>query len=183
MEGLFNLLLESPLLLFFIIAAILSFIQGRGRSEEEEKKGPRRPQQQRDQSSPESAPSRRENEVDWKDIFRQEERPTQPQPTVTRGGEENKREAERRVSSLPRDAEKELSRSNRELHERYERIQSRKKRASEQTDKIENSPIFEGDLTRGKEKVRLDFSNVSREEAIKGVIWAEILGKPKARRK
>ncbi|SER70559.1 hypothetical protein [Salipaludibacillus aurantiacus] len=180
MEGLFNLLLESPLLLFFIIAAILSFIQGRGRGAEEENKGPRRPQQQRDQSPPE--PARRENEVDWKDIFRQEERPTQPQPTVTRGGE-NQREAERRVSSLPRDAEQELSKSNRELHERYEKIQSRKKRASEQAGKIDNSPIFEGDLTRRKEKVRLDFSNVSREEAVKGVIWSEILGKPKARRK
>ena len=178
MEGLFNLISESPLLLFFIIAAIISFVRGRGGKPQEKESGGQpksqgRPTQQRQQTEQRGSS---EQEVDWKDLFRQEQRPTEPQPSAS-----NQSRSESTVLSIPRDAEKELIRSNEELQERYEWVETQKKRAKEKGHIIENSPITRNDLT--KEKVHLDFSHVSKNEAIKGVIWAEILGKPKARRK
>ncbi|PYZ94248.1 hypothetical protein CR194_01540 [Salipaludibacillus keqinensis] len=190
MEGLFNLLIESPLLIFFIIAAILSFVRSRGGDDQEKQSGKPsnqgRPSQQRQPQQRSRTDQDREQEVDWRDIFRQEERPTQPQPTVyrTERSEEAREKAEAAVESLPRDAEKELNKSNRELHERYERIQERKKQAMDLSGEIAGSPIAQKDLTmQRKPKIRLDFSNISRDEAVKGVIWSEILGKPKSRRK
>jgi preprotein translocase subunit YajC len=46
MTGFINLLLESPLLLFLILAAIFSFIQSRNSSKQEESRERPRPQQQ-----------------------------------------------------------------------------------------------------------------------------------------
>jgi len=173
MEGLFNLISESPLLLFFIIAAIVSFLRGKGGKQEEKESGQ---PSQRGSSQPKQQTGQREREVDWKDIFQQETRPTQPQPSASRQSR-----SESTVPSLAKDVEKELSRSSNELQERYEQVERQQKRAIEKGHIIEDSPITRNDLT--KNKVHLDFSHVSKNEAIKGVIWSEILGKPKARRK
>ncbi|MCR6110385.1 hypothetical protein HXA35_08585 [Bacillus sp. A301a_S52] len=184
MEGLFNLLLESPIFLFIIIAAIMSFLRGNKQDEKQTRR--QRPQGQQQRRTP--SQSEEEQEVDWRDIFRQEERPTEPQSTESwsnRERSENKSYSEPTVSSLPQEAENELSKTNRELHERYERIKKRQEQAAKQVGEIGDSPIMQGDLTRSaaKPKVQLNFSHISREEAIKGIVWSEILAKPKARRR
>ncbi|WP_416149316.1 hypothetical protein ACM26V_24205 [Salipaludibacillus sp. HK11] len=174
MEGLFELITESPLLLFFIIAAIISFFRSRGGEQQEKQSG--EPSQERQSSQPKQQTRKQGSPdigVDWKDIFRQETDPTERQPSASRQSR-----SESPVSSFPNDAEEELNQSNRELHERYERIKNQKEST------IETSPIFNNDLTlQKKDKINLDFSQVSKNDAIKGVIWSEILGKPKARRK
>ncbi len=43
-----------------------------------------------------------------------------------------------------------------------------------------DSPIYNGDLTASS-KLHLDFSKMSREDVMKGVILSEILGKPRAK--
>lgn len=160
----------------------MSFL--RGNKQEEKQTRRQRPQGHQQQRRTPSQ-SEEEQEVDWRDIFRQEERPTEPQSTVSRTNSENKRSAEPTVSSLPQEAEKELSKTSRELHERYEKVKKRQERAKKEAGEIGDSPIMQGDLTRSaaKPKVQLNFSHISREEAIKGVVWSEILGKPKARRR
>ncbi|WP_280768505.1 hypothetical protein [Salipaludibacillus daqingensis] len=189
MEGLFNLIAESPLLLFFVIAAIISFLRSRGGEEEQKKQSGQpqtrqeRPSQQKQQTQQRGS---KDQEVDWKDIFRQETRPTEPQPSASRSNRqyETRGQSEPTVSSLPRGAEEELKRSKSELNERYERIQKQKQKAIEKGSLTDNSPITNNDLTlQKKDKIKLDFSKISRDEAVKGVIWSEILGKPKSRRK
>ncbi|WP_096188353.1 hypothetical protein [Evansella halocellulosilytica] len=166
-------LLENPLILFFIIAAILSFFQGLGGNKKQENKRPNRPQNR----PAETGQSHREEEVDWREIFKQE---TQ---TVEERRETTRQPSAENSSPLSRDGEKELNKTNEELLERYENLKKRKQEAKRNASKIENSPIQNSDLTKNrKSKVELDFSSISRDEAVKGIIWSEILGKPRSRK-
>ncbi|SER80519.1 hypothetical protein [Salisediminibacterium halotolerans] len=171
-------LLDSPLILFFVIALILSFFQSRGSEKKEEEQKRRR--EQRDSSG--------EDEIDWRDIFRQEQntgqekpgRPGQkpePEPKQYEIGEERQRQAPKP------EAETQLTKMNEDLQKRYSELERKKQQAKQSEKKIGNSPITRGDITAAKEpKVNLDFSQISGDEAIKGVIWSEILGKPKSKR-
>ncbi|RXI99401.1 hypothetical protein DS745_14310 [Anaerobacillus alkaliphilus] len=167
MNQLLELLFANPFLLIIIVGAIFSFLK-RGR-EQEAQRETRRP------SAPKAHPVSDEssrNEVDWREIFMQEEAQQPPtrkvQPVQSYSYNESPSVSE------------EVQRRN-ELLEKYE-IAKRNKEAQKQKElSIKDSPVYSGDLTANKNKINLDFSNLTKEDAIKGVIWSEILGKPRAK--
>lgn len=179
MDGIFNLFLNNPLILFIVIAVLLSLFRGSGGAQQEQKRPQQRrqPQQSGQQRQPSQSGERsNEDQVDWKDIFKQEQPPTERQPTVRRTPKSEQNE-------VPENVQAELSKANEGLQEQYEKVRERKRRARESAGKIQDSPIARGDVTKSSgSDVQLDFSKITREDAIKGIVWSEILGKPKARR-
>ncbi|MBU9722503.1 MULTISPECIES: hypothetical protein [Bacillaceae] len=172
----FDLIANNPLLLFFVIAALLSFFQGMGGKKQEEKSRGPRPGQ--------PTTSQGQEEVDWREIFRQEHAPTEHDNENQRPSPSNTSMGENSSTSLnTASRETEIEKANRELQERYEKVKKKKAKAIERLEKSQGSPILSNDITKSPNtKVQLDFKNISREEAIKGIIWAEVLGKPKAKR-
>ncbi|QOY36186.1 hypothetical protein AWH56_000365 [Anaerobacillus isosaccharinicus] len=164
MEQLLDLIFGNPLLLFLIIGAFLSFLK-RGK-EEEAQRETRKPGAPRAQGRPEN----QRNEVDWREIFQQEAQ-TNSAPQKSR---------EQSYTYTEEQTSMEVNRS-RELLEKYEKAKLRKEKAGQKArQSLTNSPIYKDDLTASN-KVSLDFSSISRDEAIKGVVWSEILGKPRAK--
>lgn len=143
----------------------MSFLK-RGK-EEEAQRETRKPVAPRAQGRPEN----QRNEVDWREIFQQE---AGTNSTPQKAREQSYTYTEEQTSM-------EVNRSQ-ELLEKYEKAKLRKEKAEQRASRqsLTNSPIYKGDLTASN-KVSLDFSSISRDEAIKGVVWSEILGKPRAK--
>lgn len=154
-----NLLFESPLLLFFILAAIFSFIQSRSGQKQEENPPRRSPEQRQEQPESEAA----EKEFDWRDIlFETEEKQEEKQPQK----QEN---------------EKAESPAQTEMEKHYEKLRKKQRQAEKSISKLEKSPIVKKDLTAPSEqKVTIDFNNMTKQDVVKGIVWSEVLGKPKA---
>ncbi|MDG5786544.1 hypothetical protein QA612_03505 [Evansella sp. AB-P1] len=160
-------LLGNPFLLFFLIAALLSFFQGFGKKKED--------QQQSGNKGPQEKPKK--EEIDWREIFKQEQEPPKQEP---KRPPSQPRRQETYTASI--DVEHELNKGNKELNDRYEKAKQRKREVLESTADLSDSPIIKGDITKSSSKIDLSFSKISREEAVKGIIWSEVLGKPKARK-
>lgn len=158
MGQLLDMVFSNPILMFLIIGAIMSFLQ-RGKEQEAQK-------ETRKNASP-IGKGKKRDVVDWREIFRQEATPPTPKKRV----EQTYTYTEQQEHSPS---------PNNELLEKYERAKRNREATKKYDEKLKNSPIFKDDLTQS-EKVQLDFSNISREEAIKGVVWSEILGKPRAK--
>lgn len=171
MAGIITLLFESPLLLFFLIAAILSFFQSRGKSDKQQEQ-PR--QRQPGQEKAEV------DEIDWRDIFRQEEKTTEApkqQPVKTQTPDNDRRTD----SEKAKDSGTQMSE---QWQQQYRELEKKKRQAAKSAARVSDSPIEMGEISKPKKpKIMLDFSEVSRDEAVKGVIWSEILGKPVSMRK
>ncbi|MFA9558780.1 hypothetical protein ACERII_15840 [Evansella sp. AB-rgal1] len=173
METIFELFQGNPLLLFFVIAAIISFLQGLGGKKKQDPRGPvnQRPQQTKEQ-----------DEVDWRDIFRQEQQEEQYPQTQQQQSSYQRSEPEHKetyTASIHIDSD--LEKANSELQDRYAEMKERKERAARMEQKLNyQSPILNGDITRSNKA--LDFRNISGDEVIKGIVWSEVLGKPKSKR-
>ncbi|OIJ16692.1 hypothetical protein BKP37_05535 [Anaerobacillus alkalilacustris] len=162
MEDLLRYITANPFLLFLIIGAILSFFQ---KGKEQEKK------KQPNKTNRPAGTGRQE--VDWREIFRQEIEPnTVPQ---------KQRKETYTINDVqePKHSLDEVNQGNKIL-EKYEQTKRKKETAKRYERKLKDSPISQGDIT-AQNQVKLDFSNISREDAIKGVVWSEILGKPRAK--
>jgi hypothetical protein len=160
MEQLLEFLFSNPLFLIIIIGAIASFLK-RGREQEAEE--PRK-------TSAPRPPVKKEQEVDWREIFRQEDEAV-PAPV---------RERYSTTATKQETIAIEASRSN-ELLEQYEKAKRKKKEVTKRNELVtKNSPIYKDDLTVTN-KINLNFANITSEEAVKGVIWSEVLGKPRAK--
>lgn len=162
MENLISLLLDSPLLLFFILAAIFSFIQSRSGSKEQDAERQTSQPQSYEQGEEVSSERRQQKEFDWKDI-------------LFEGEKQAKQQQKPQESDKP-------SNSQTEMQKHYEKVRERQRQAEQSTAKIENSPITRGDITKSENSpVDIDFSNMSKQDIVKGIVWSEVLGKPKAR--
>lgn len=165
-DNLFQFIMQNLFFFLLIVGGIISILQ-RARGEEEEKKKQQQRQRQRQQGRPQG-----EQKVDWEEIFRQEGRqgPQKPQPV----------QAERIPSQVNKATP--IDERRNEIYEKIEQARKQREKAEKRINRTNDSPIFDGDITKEKAKLDLDFKNVSAEEAMKGVIWSEILSKPKARR-
>ncbi|AOM82587.1 hypothetical protein [Salisediminibacterium beveridgei] len=169
MAGIITLLFESPLLLFFLIAAILSFFQSKGK--EQRKQNERQPKREETEV----------DEIDWRDIFRQEETTEQKAPKQEPVPPRYDADDRRTDSEKAKDSGTQMSDK---WQQQYRELEKKKRQAAKSASKVSDSPIEMGEIARTKKpKIALDFSQVSRDEAVKGVIWAEILGKPISMRK
>ncbi|WP_096434605.1 hypothetical protein [Alteribacter populi] len=180
MEGLIELITGNPLLLLMILFGLISLFgrMGGGNNQQEQ----RQPQPRRQQSETHSDGR---GEVDWKEIFRQEEAPPierQPQAEAQRYEAPSSAPSHSQYSADEQSAEA-SSKMNDVLHERYEQLRKRKKEANKKAAKLDaDSPLLKNEISPEQEKVSLDFSSVSREDIVKGVVWSEILGPPKSRK-
>ncbi|WP_026689199.1 hypothetical protein [Alteribacter aurantiacus] len=184
MEGLINLLLNNPLLLLFAIFGLISLFGGAGAAKKGDQNQRQRPQQRQQGGQP----AKEERDIDWKQIFgvEEEEQYDRKQPRAesdTYKAPRSLGESEPKPDQYAADQQgrRELAQTNDDLNDRYEEMKRRKQEAKRRSSKIDDeSPIFQKDITR-KEKVELDFSSISREDAVKGVVWSEILGPPRSR--
>ncbi|ADU29862.1 hypothetical protein [Evansella cellulosilytica] len=159
--GLIEALLGNPLLLILLIGALFSFFQRLGASNTEEQQQPPK------RNTP-------QQEIDWEDIFRQEESKQEPA--------EKSSVNDVYTPDSYYNSEDELAKANSELQDRYEATKKRKQRARELEQVMKkDSPIFTEDITK-QTNVGVSFSNMTREDAIKGIIWSEVLGKPKSKK-
>lgn len=162
MLGLISLLLDSPLLLFFILAAVFSFIQSRSKSRNEEgTEASRAPQQQTYEQGEEASGERRDGkDFDWKEILF---------------------EGEKEVKN---EKKQEKANSQTEMQKHYEKVEQKRRRADKSAAKVERSPIVQGDLTQAENSnANIDFSTMSKQDVVKGIVWAEVLGKPKSKQR
>lgn len=151
MGDLLELILGNSFLMIVIIGAIFKFLQAKGGAEETAKKANETTQQAK----------RKKDEVDWKQIF---------------GLEENTEVKEAKKTKI----KKESPRKNvNQYMEKYEEV--RRKELNTKRKENHQSPIYKDDITKSKNGLDIDFANITKHEAMKGVIWAEVLGKPRAK--
>ncbi|SDY51818.1 hypothetical protein SAMN05421736_102159 [Evansella caseinilytica] len=177
MDALIDLLFGNPFLLFLIIAGIVSFLQRLGNKgkQEETKKTAGRPAQGR---------AAEKKEIDWREIFRQEEAPPAKQehrPAPAMSQAETSRGTNQVPYNMEDNAESELEKAKNQLHNRYEELKKKKELALKQANKLADSPIVRSEIADNRSGGILDFKNVSGDDIVKGIVWAEVLGKPKAR--
>lgn len=181
--GFIDLFLGNPFLLFVVIAAIISFFQNSGGNKKEDqrrKAAPRSPQR-----SSRDVQKRREMEIDWREIFRQEsapiEKPQHERKYVSNWDEPKSDSIE--PYKTPIEIEEETNYANIELLEKYERLKEKQSLINEKVQTIQQMEITSKPLmtTKKAKQVKLDFRDISGEDAIKGIVWSEILSKPKSR--
>ncbi|MFC5713432.1 hypothetical protein ACFPU1_11615 [Thalassorhabdus alkalitolerans] len=173
MEAIIEFIFANLFIILLIVGGIISMISRQGGGN-----------QQRGQGQGEQ---RKQGEIDWKEIFKQEENDPgrgQPSPRPTPpGGSSGPQQGSRTAASDPAGVEEETRNAKSEYEQRLEEIQRRKKQAEEKIGEISDSPIFGNELSSPssqKSKVDLQFSRISKKEAMQGVIWSEVLGKPRA---
>ncbi len=150
-----------------ILGALWNFFSKQAESKKEAEQG-KKPQ--------------REQEIDWKEIFRQEQAPVErdkPQPTVARKVEPSFEPVQPEVAIPTDDRRTEMEKLRDQLEEKRKQLRQTESRAP---DAIADSPVIQKEIGKKPTKLDLNFSNISQKEAMKGIIWSEILGKPRAKR-
>ena len=181
MQGLIDTLFGNPLLLFFIIAALFSFFRRAGGGNQEQGKGQNTNPPQNRRTTTE------QDKVDWREIFTQEQTHREDGGDGPHNDPARSYNDDRNQSPIPADesrattAEKERNQANRDLYDKYEKAKQRKE-VFKNPEEIGASPISDEIRDKIKPKVSLNFNNISRDEVIKGIVWSEILNKPKSRR-
>ncbi|GAE30669.1 hypothetical protein [Halalkalibacter hemicellulosilyticus] len=158
-------LIMSNLLPFIIIVGGLISFFGRMTKENNEKQ--QRQQMPAGQQQEETkAETTNEKQIDWRDLFNTDEF---EQKTSWPGSEPVKAsEVEQQNSDLKQEQEKQREKK-RKLDERLKEIRKRSSAQSEQPVASESNGL------------NLQFDQISNKEAMKGVVWAEVLGRPRAR--
>ncbi|TMW73859.1 hypothetical protein [Alteribacter natronophilus] len=192
MEGLIRMIAENPFILLPLIFILLSIFGGIGNANRDEGGGQQRqrPQRQPARDSRDNRNNRGEDEVSWRDIILQESEDTHPTDRQPRAESEMYRTERSDSRNTPSRDEyaadnrgrRELAESNDQLSEQYSEMKARKKEAERRAKKLgSDSPLIEKEPKK-KSRIELDFSEISGEDAVKGVVWSEILGPPKGRR-
>ncbi|WP_216830054.1 hypothetical protein [Alkalihalobacterium elongatum] len=163
-----DFLLGNIFFVILILGALWNFFSRQAESKKEAEQG-KRPQ--------------REQEIDWKEIFRQEQAPVErDKPTVAREVEpsfEPSFEPIHKEVVTTSDRRTEMEKLRNQLEEKRKKL---KKVEHATNAAISDSPITSNEIGRKKPKLELDFQNISQQDAMKGIIWSEILGKPRATR-
>jgi hypothetical protein len=170
LEELISTLLGSPLLIFFIIA-IISFLgrMAKGGGQQNQQQGQNQPQQQQEESK----------EINWRDIFTQEEVKAEPQPGQQQDSE---MVTDQYAPSQHREQETTQAVNGRnELYDRLEEYKRRKRETEEQAPRQVQVSATSDNRTRSTSHLDISVSNLSKQEAMKAVVWAEVLGKPRSR--
>lgn len=176
MADLFQLILANPLLLIILIGGLISVFSRMAQSSQqqqgnEEGQGQAENQQQR-QRPVQMEPRRQSgSEIKWEDYF-----PAESAPPVQQGS----RTSETEDSSVSANVQKQ--------QELYERHKKAKAKAKELQDSLEIGAIADlGGVTESnrddtkKDGLDMNFNQLSGKEAMRAVVWSEILGPPKGR--
>lgn len=174
MESLFELIMSNLFFVIIVIGGIISFFNrmSSGGESEERQQRQERPAQRGQQAQ--GRQRQQEETVDWREIFKQEQ-PSQPEAT--------NQETVRPVSFEPvSDAPEEVSKGvdrQQELYDRYERLKDKKRDAVKRLeDTVMPAP---SKTSQNRSKLDLQLNRLSNQEAMKAVVWAEVLGKPRGK--
>ncbi|WP_096201310.1 hypothetical protein [Bacillus sp. FJAT-45350] len=164
LEAISDFIFGNLFFILLILGALFNFFMRGEKKEESPQRRQRRPA---------------EDQVDWKEIFKQE------------GSQTNQ---EQSSPSQVRPERTEVS-SPSELSQHVEAIEQRRAELLQKKEEIrlkrndiskgnieESSPIFSNEIGRKSSSLGLNFNKITNEEAMKGVIWSEVLGKPRAQR-
>ncbi|WP_156897272.1 hypothetical protein [Alkalicoccus chagannorensis] len=161
----FMALVDNPIILFFIIAALISLFQSLGRQKSGSQTEGGQGQQQSSSQDQQRDDRGESGKIDWEDVLF--------------GGGDGKKEEKQ---SQPQSREVEKSEAEKKMDERYEQLKEKQRKASEKAAKVDTSMIEQGDITKsGSHKLDLGFDRMEKEDVIKGIVWSEVLNKPKSR--
>ncbi|MCM3712829.1 hypothetical protein M3202_01925 [Alkalihalobacillus oceani] len=171
MENLLSLIFENIFLVLIIIGGIISFLGRLGGNQNEQQRQKSRPQQQRS-----GRPQQGQGKIDWREIFQQEEaKPERPRRSTYAGPSGLEEEQPRQTAEVQFESPiAEIEEEQRQLKKRYEEARRRQQRAAEAARSSEQTPQ-NGQLD-------LQLNRLSNNEAMKAVVWAEVLGQPRARK-
>lgn len=169
MESIIEFIFANFVFVAVIIGGLLSLFSRMANS------GQQQEQQQRRQQHP----GQNQEKVDWREIFRQEEGesgPSQPrQPTYV--GPRQSEGARSTTSPTASQVESGMNDllNEQQLQNHYEEARRRKEKVARRT----REQVNEHDRTGGS--LDLHLNRLSNKEAMKAVVWAEVLGRPRAR--
>ncbi|TSB46763.1 hypothetical protein [Alkalicoccobacillus porphyridii] len=163
--SLFEMIFNNPLLMIAIIFGLVSLF---GRMSKGSQSQDTNRDQQRQQRRP-TTEGQEEGQVDWREIFRQEEQTPEPEP---------KREPVESTSYSPTPSQATHERD--ELYDRLDEMKRKKREAQEKVAAQLISPTQKKTQTIEADD-QYDLTNVTGKEAMRAVVWAEILGNPRSR--
>ncbi|ARK29326.1 hypothetical protein BkAM31D_05350 [Halalkalibacter krulwichiae] len=164
LDQIIDLIMQNIVFIAVVIGGLISMFGRLSGANQQESQDQRK-------RRPHSPPlnEQREEQVDWREIFKQEEREPEPQPTQTA------KSIEPSLSTVS----EEVSSRQQQLQEQYEEMRRKRERSSRQTKEIRNVPKTE---VTSDDKLDLGLNRLSNKEAMKAVVWAEVLGSPRAKR-
>lgn len=179
MDVLIEFIVQNIFFVAIVIGGLISmFNRMSGNGQQEEQKRSQRQQR----------PVQKQEKVDWREIFRQEEADTKParprQPTFA-GSAQSEEEVSRQATPVATQVENGMDNvlgEQQELQERYEQARLRKEEASRKIrQERTNEGRSDGEHSRTSGSLDLQLNRLSSTEAMKAVVWAEVLGRPRAR--
>ena len=165
MEAIFEFIFANLFFVILVLGALFNLFM-RNKSQEEAKK-----EQEKKRRAQGSGNAPQTQEIDWKEIFRQEQSPAQTRPERPVAVETMPQQFERIEQTAQTEIEKQralLQKKQEELLKRREGIE-------------ESSPIFNGEI-RDTASGKSYFHNLTKDEVVKGVVWSEVLGKPRSKK-
>ncbi|WP_332632156.1 hypothetical protein [Halalkalibacter flavus] len=108
-----------------------------------------------------------EEKVDWREIFKQEE--MEPE----RGRNRQEPKVEQVQVTVPSEREQ----LQQEIQNRYDELRQKREKASQRDREVRS----ETEVTHHSDGLDLGLNRLSNKEAMKAVVWSEVLGRPRAR--
>ncbi|MFC0473468.1 hypothetical protein ACFFHM_23900 [Halalkalibacter kiskunsagensis] len=167
LENLFEFIAQNFIFVAVIVGGIISMLgrlAGGGQQQEQRGRQNQRPNQQPNQQ--------REEKVDWRDIFRQEE--IEPEREVKRQSHSPQVESAPATITVEDD---QLKRQQ-EIQDRYDELRQKRENATRKGREIRDEMQSSN---KNHEQLDLHLNQLSNKEAMKAVVWSEVLGPPRAR--
>lgn len=159
MEGILEFLAGNLFLVIFIIGGLFSFFGRMNKGE------------QSDENSPSKKAARpNTGKVDWREIFKQEETTSWP------GSEQPKDQPSVEKTEVYFDIPEETN----EQEDRQEKMAQKYRESKQYIEDRQRSPILENEIGR-KASLDLQLNRLSNQEAMKAVVWSEVLGRPRGK--
>ncbi|KHF41888.1 hypothetical protein [Halalkalibacter okhensis] len=162
LERLFDFIVQNFVFVAVVVGGIISMLgrmSGAGQQQQENRGTGQR------QRQPQRQPQPQEEKVDWREIFKQEE--VEPERVPAR--------QESKMDQVTVPVEKELLQQ--ELQDRYDELRQKR----EKTLKRGLETKSETEATNQSGGLDLRLNRLSNKEAMKAVVWSEVLGPPRGR--
>ncbi len=177
MESLMEFIVQNIFFVVIVIGGLISlFNRMSGNGQEEQKK------QQRQQR-----PEQRQAKVDWREIFKQEEADTKPdrprEPTFSSSSQEGSRDSSSSTTpQFDRGGIDDLLGEQQQLQDRYEEARLRKEQTTRRIrEERTHHSFLDEKSNRSSGSLDLQLNRLSNKEAMKAVVWSEVLGRPRGR--
>ncbi|UOE95669.1 hypothetical protein [Alkalihalobacillus sp. LMS39] len=157
----------NPIWLIIILGALWNLFSRSAEQKKEQQ--PKKPQQQEQEK----------RNIDWEEIFTQAEQ--QPQQENSRPAPLQPTIDTETITQHVEDKRTELQKERDILKKKQELLQKKAEAGlTFMNDPIRQSPIESREIGKPP-SLQLHFSELTREDAMKAVVWSEVLGKPKAK--